>query len=180
MLPALQAKLQAVDDAARRFDRASAAVAILLRETNRLSVLVTERATRESDPWSGQWSFPGGRRKLEEPLIETARRETEEEVGLSLRESEVLGCLEARTAGRREMLILPFVFRWTGAQEPRPGPEVAKAVWVPLRELPATRKITTIHVQGRALEMPAFVEGPRTIWGFTYRALEDLLALLPQ
>lgn len=180
MLPALRARLLPKDDALSRFDDATAAVAILLRGEGAIEVLLTERATRESDPWSGQWSFPGGRRQAGESLFETACRETEEEIGLSPRGSDVVGCLPARSPGNRQkMIVLPFVFHWTGGGEPRPGPEVASTAWVSLAELPKTRTTTTIHIRGREFEMPAFVSGSRTIWGFTYRLLEDLLEVLP-
>jgi len=178
VLDGLRARLLAVDRAVSLYGNATAAVAILLRQREELAVLVQERATRESDPWSGQWSFPGGRRKEGESLLETARRETEEEVGFSLRAAEVLGCIEARAPGNLQILVLPFVFAWTGDEEPTLGPEVASTVWIPLARLPQIRTSTTIRLRGRELQMPAFVDGRRTIWGFTYRLLEDLLALL--
>ena len=178
MLDRLRERLLAVDDALALYGSATAAVAILLRERGGLAVLVQERAARESDPWSGQWSFPGGRREGGELLPETARRETEEEVGLFLPDGEVLGCLEARSPGNLQILVLPFVFAWTRDEEPRPGPEVASTAWVPLADLPRTRTTAKIRVRERELEMPAFVDGRRTIWGFTYRLLEDLLTTL--
>ena len=181
MLPALRARLVPLDAAVRLYGSATAAVAVILRERDGLEVLLTERTKRESDPWSGQWSFPGGGRQPGESLLETARRETEEEVGLSLAASEVLGCLEARSPGNIDVLVLPLVFRWDGTEAPRTGPEVASVAWVPVAELPKTRARPTIRIRDRELrDWPAFVQGSRTIWGFTYRLLEDLLALLPQ
>lgn len=177
MLPALRANLLAVDDALRLYGTAGAAVAAILRERGGLEVLVMERARRESDPWSGQWSFPGGRRHAGESLSETVVRETEEEVGLSLRRSPVLGCIPARSPGNRpEFLVLPFVFAWTGGGEPAPGPEAVSTAWVSLAELAGTRTTATIRLRGRDFDMPAFVNRTRTIWGFTHRLLEDLLA----
>lgn len=179
MLPNLRARLLAVDEAVRSYAHATAAVAILLRDRGDPEVLVTERAARGSDPWSGQWSFPGGRRQTDEALVETACRETEEEVGLRPRTVEALGCLSARSPGNRpDVFVLPFVFGWERKEEPRAGPEVASAEWVSLAELHATRATAKIRIRGREFEMPAFVSGPRTIWGFTYRLLEDLLAIL--
>ena len=113
-----------------------------------------------------------------ESLLEAARRETREEVGLSLRASEPLGCMEARAPGNLQILVLPFVFPWTGDQELKLGPEVASVAWIPIVQLPKTRTRTTIRLRGRELEMPAFVDGRRAIWGFTYRLLEDLLVFL--
>lgn len=182
MLSDLRGKLLAVEDAVRVYGAASAAVAILLREHERLEVLVIERAKRETDPWSGQWSFPGGRRNPGEPLVDAVCRETEEEIGLRARPSELLGCIAARSpANRLGVLVLPFVFRWERtAEEPRPGPEVASVAWVAIEDLVAARTTARIRLRNRELRTPAFVNGTRTIWGFTYRLLEDLLAVLVQ
>ena len=180
MLDALRPRLVAADDAATRFADASAAVAVLLRERPGAEVLVTERARRESDPWSGQWSFPGGRRQPGEPLLHAAWRETEEEVGLPLRDRSPLGCLPARSPRNRPgLVVLPFVFAWDGPEEAHARAEVDAVAWVPLAGLPSTRTTARITVRDLELEMPAFVEGRRTIWGFTYRVLEELLPLLP-
>lgn len=182
MLPALRERLLAVDHALARYPDASAAVAVILRERDGLEVLVEERAARAEDPWSGQWALPGGRRHRGETLLETAHRETEEEVGLSLRSSELLGCMEARSPGNVPSLsVLPFVFRWDGAGEPRTSPEAASIAWASLDQMPRTRTAVTVRVRGHELaDVPAFAEGRRTIWGFTYRLLEDLLPLLRQ
>ncbi len=181
MLPDLRRKLLAVEDAVRVYGAASAAVAILLRERERLEVLVMERAKREGDPWSGQWSFPGGRRNPGEPLVDAVCRETEEEIGLRATPSELLGCIAARSpANRLGVLVLPFVFRWDRTEEPRPGPEVASVAWVVIEDLVAARTTARIRLRNRELRTPAFVNGSRTIWGFTYRLLEDLLAVLVQ
>jgi len=178
MFPELRGRLLAADIALERYADARAVVAILLRNHAAPEVLVMERAKRDTDPWSGHWSFPGGRRNPEEPLLAAAGRETEEEVGLSLVDQELLGCLEARPpANRMEMLVLPFVFAWDREDAPTPGPEVASVQWIALQELPRSRTTMTIQIRERERPMPAFVHHPWAIWGFTYRLLEDLLTL---
>lgn len=174
----LRERLLAPEEALARHADAYAAVAILLRERNGPEVLVMERAKRESDPWSGHWSFPGGRRHPGEDLLKAVSRETSEEVGLSPQGSQLIGCLPARPpANRLDWTVLPFVFAWDREDEPRPGPEVASVAWVSLRDLPHSRSTMTIRIRGQDREMPAFVGKPWAIWGFTYRLLEDLLAL---
>lgn len=180
MLDALRERLLPAEVALQRYPDTRAVVAILVRESDDPDVLVMERARRESDPWSGHWAFPGGRLQPGESPLDAVRRETEEEVGLSLSEGELLGCVEARPpANRPEMLVVPFVFAWDREAEPRPGPEVASVAWIPLSELPRSRTTMTVTIRGRDRPMPAFVRMPWAIWGFTYRLLEDLLTLLP-
>lgn len=175
----LRSRLLAADVAVAQCADARAVVAILLRDERDPDVLVMERAKRDTDPWSGHWSFPGGRRNPGEPLLDAVQRETEEEVGLSVGQHEVLGCLGARPpANRMEMLVLPFVFAWDGEDPSTPGPEVASVQWIPLQELRRSRATMTIKIRERERPMPAFVRHPWAIWGFTYRLLEDLLALV--
>ena len=64
-----------------------AAVAMLLRQTQAgPEVFFIRRAEHPRDPWSGHMAFPGGRQHAEDSsLLDTAIRETLEEVGLDLR-----------------------------------------------------------------------------------------------
>ena len=65
-------------------DRPRAAVAVVLAPDPD-SVLLIRRADREGDRWSGHLAFPGGRWSPGDAgLVDTARRETLEEVGLDL------------------------------------------------------------------------------------------------
>ncbi|MGB5283894.1 MAG: NUDIX domain-containing protein, partial [Polyangiales bacterium] len=63
-----------------------AAVAMLLREgASGPEVFFIRRAEHPRDPWSGHMAFPGGRRDAgDATLLDTAMRETREEVGVDL------------------------------------------------------------------------------------------------
>ncbi|HVP46454.1 MAG TPA: NUDIX domain-containing protein [Bryobacteraceae bacterium] len=79
-----------------------AAVAILHAQEPAESVLLIRRAERENDPWSGHWSFPGGRREPEDPdLLCTALRELNEESGIHLGREHLQASLRPMLAGRR-------------------------------------------------------------------------------
>ncbi len=160
----------------------SAAVLVLLRPAgDGLEVLLGRRVRRSEDPWSGQISLPGGHRHAEDPsLLETALRETREEVNLDLRgRAEVLGHLAPRSPGNvPEMLVVPFVAYAAAAVAPHPGPEMAETFWAPLAQLPRTRERTVVHTRVGELTVPAFRWQGRVIWGLTYRILEELLLLV--
>ena len=84
---------------------------------------------------AGQWALPGGRRDHAESSVETALRETREEIGVVLRPDDVLGLLDDYVT-RSGYLITPVVL-WHGdyfhfSHDPR---EVAGVYEVPVAEL---------------------------------------------
>jgi len=84
---------------------------------------------------AAQWALPGGRLDPGESPIEAALRETDEEVGLRLEESAVLGLLDDY-ATRSGYVITPVVV-WGGADAllvPNPA-EVLAAYRIGLHEL---------------------------------------------
>lgn len=116
--------------------RRHAAVALAITETaqGEPSFVLTRRASRLRDH-AGQWALPGGRIDAGETTPEAALRELDEEVGLRLPASSVLGLLDDYPT-RSGFVITPVVV-WGGAQAVlRPNPdEVALAEHVPLAEL---------------------------------------------
>ena len=168
-------------------DEAFAAVAAVLRDGPLgAEVLLIRRAEHPGDPWSGHMAFPGGRYDArDEHLLETARREAREEVGLDLwREAVLLGPLDPLPAiarGRRlGMTIAPYVFELTGSPVLAPNHEVLETLWAPLGMLARGEGAKSIDYvfEGQTLTLPAWdVEG-RTVWGLTYRMLQALLERL--
>ncbi|KAI9203320.1 NUDIX hydrolase domain-like protein [Polychytrium aggregatum] len=106
-----------------------------------LEVLYIKRAERLGDRWSGHTAFPGGKQEPGETDIETAIRETQEEIGLDLQDGFVsLGALDDREiqdpTGRTVLMVLcPFVFLQICRATPPlqlQESEVASAHWVPI------------------------------------------------
>ena len=97
------------------------------------ALILTRRGSRLKNH-SGQWAFPGGRMDKGEEPLDTALRELEEEVGLSLEKSSLIGYLDDfRT--RSGFTITPVVF-WGGCSRdlvPNPG-EVASIHRIPILE----------------------------------------------
>ncbi|MFZ4718893.1 MAG: NUDIX hydrolase [Ilumatobacteraceae bacterium] len=83
----------------------------------------------------GQWALPGGRTDPGETPEDTARRELEEELGLSLGEDAVLGRLDDYTT-RSGYVITPVVLWADGHVDLSPNPaEVAHVYRIGLHEL---------------------------------------------
>ena len=163
-----------------------AAVAIVRARATE-SVLLILRAERADDPWSGHWSFPGGRRDPEDSdLLHTALRELEEECGIRLARERLSAALPPAVARRRVgrfLLVAPFVFILDGEQPVQLDPrEAAEAVWVPLRVLrdPARHALRPVPGLPPEVRFPAIDLNGVPLWGFTYRLITDWLGLNPQ
>jgi len=161
-----------------------AAVAAVLRPgRDGAEVLLIRRAEHERDPWSGHMAFPGGRFDPgDSDLLQTALRETREEVGLDLStHASLLGPLDVLPAiarGRRVgMTIAPFVFALERESPLSPNHEVMETLWAPLSWLASGEHAATVSYQmdGQTLELPAWNVHGRIVWGLTYRMLVALL-----
>lgn len=162
-----------------------AAVAIVLRDAGDqagLEVLLTRRAKREGDPWSGHISFPGGRRQSgDSGTLVTAMRETAEETGLRLSSAQCVGRLSdlaTRQHGRPlPMLVSPFVFLYDGNMALRLNHEIVDAFWVPLSFFRQSENRQTMHWRmfGLPLPLPSYVYKDSRIWGLTLIMLRRLL-----
>ncbi len=164
-------------------ERVDAVVAVLLYQdsADELSTLLIHRTERSNDPWSGQIGLPGGRvEKFDGSTQEALEREVREEVGLELgREGEHLGVLSVGHPGRRlEMRVQPWVYSLQRRPEVTTGPEVQHAFWVSLSKLPSLRGNSEVEIRGTRMMVEAFLVDSRIVWGFTYRVLNELLAVL--
>lgn len=167
-----------------------AAVAAVFRpepENGDTELLFIQRATKSTDPWSGQMAFPGGRQEDDDPSpLATAARETLEEVGLDLASASYIGSLTDLDGGRannRRIIVSAHAY-WLDGPRPdlRPNYEVAEVVWVPLSNLADPERyidyvypLTETTFPGIRLDRRGQV-----IWGLTLRLLSDLFARLDQ
>src|SRR5579871_3685629 len=162
----------------------SAAVAIVHARHPEESVLLIRRAERDDDPWSGHWSFPGGRRDPEDTdLVQTALRELAEECGIRLDRRQMEASLPPTNAGRRlgrVTLVAPFLFRVESVLPTTPDPrEAAEALWIPLGVLrdPARHGLRPVPRLPSEMAFPAIELNGTPLWGFTYRVISDWLGL---
>jgi 8-oxo-dGTP pyrophosphatase MutT (NUDIX family) len=183
--------------AQQRFEKASpfladpdhAAVALALAgRGDDLQLCLIRRVEHPNDPWSGHMALPGGRASpLDLSARAVAERETSEEVGLELGDSEWIGALSelpVRMGGvETSMVLAPFVYHvGPDPQRLTPNVEVAEAYWAPLADLwdPSNSSELRFARNGVPMVFPAIRFREHLIWGLTHRVLtlfSDLIGL---
>jgi 8-oxo-dGTP pyrophosphatase MutT (NUDIX family) len=161
-----------------------AAVAIVHAREPEECVLLIRRTESEHDPWSGHWSFPGGRRDPGDlDLVHTALRELEEECGIRLGRECLEAALPPTSAGRRVgrvMTVAPFLFQANAILPTVLDPqEAAESFWMPLSLVrdPARHCLRPVPRLPREMAFPAIELNGVPLWGFTYRVIIEWLGL---
>ncbi len=169
-------------DASNEVDK-HAAVAFLLREGDfGVETLFIQRAEHPDDPWSGHMALPGGRvEDYDKSFDAAARRETLEEVGIPVPETDVIARLDDVYGGRLVdygMAVVPFVCRCDFAGPLKLNYEVADTVWLPLSYLANPENIVEYHfnLSKDLKSFPSYQYEQYTIWGMTYYMIVSLMA----
>jgi 8-oxo-dGTP pyrophosphatase MutT (NUDIX family) len=151
--------------------RASAVLIPLFYNQGQYHILLTERS-EEVNFHKGQVCFPGGTREpFDASLLQTALRETEEEIGLRAQDVEILGEFDDNVTLTSNYVISPFV-----ALIPHPYP--FKADGREIREIfsvPLSFLMDEANFKQDSCEYE--YEG-HIIWGATARILRQFMDLL--
>ena len=173
-----------VTSSPRSDERISAVLVLLVEGSSGAEVLLTRRSTRLSNH-RGEISFPGGRIDEGESIVDAARREAFEEVGIEPARLTVHCELSPLSTFVSRSYIVPVIASISHKPELRLNEhEVERALWVPLVEL--TRADTyvgetwTFATSERSSEQPMhfFYLDDETVWGATARMLHELLDLV--
>lgn len=163
----------------------SAVLSLLFPKEEQLNLLLIKRA-EDGRPHSGQIAFPGGRyEEQDKDLLETALRETEEEVGIAPDNIQVLGALSNLYIPVSNSNVQPYVGFTT---EPPVciinKDEVQYTIEVPLNELFLPNRKTTKHITPSAfpditIKAPAYDwDDDHLIWGATAMMIAELEEVL--
>ncbi|TND09634.1 MAG: NUDIX hydrolase [Bacteroidetes bacterium] len=135
---------------------------------------------------SGQLALPGGRfeEDKDQSLLFTALRETEEEIGVRIDESAVLGSLSPLYIPVSNFLVQPFVAAI--GQEPQFKPdqtEVQDVLTVSLAHFldPSIKMERSIPISsGVNILAPCYMIGQRILWGATAMMMSEVEVLLSE
>ena len=140
------------------------------------TILFTKR-TEHVRHHQGQISFPGGRYELgDENLMQTALRETNEEVGIEPIDIEVIGRLQP-TSTISNHFVHPFIGLISKEVEIKINPdEVAEHFFVPLKKILDPSTIDKGEFEGETRSY--FRVDDYKIWGITAGILKKLILRL--
>lgn len=160
-----------------------AAVLLPLFVRNGEPSLLFTRRTEEVRHHRGEISFPGGAREPEDSdLLETALRETEEEVGLKKEDVEVLGRLDDYESVHGYHVV-PYVgcFEAPYPLEADPG-EIAELIELPLSRLrdPSIFRVEDWTHRGRQMPVCFYTVGEHEVWGLTAEILRQFLRVIEE
>jgi len=158
----------------------SAVLALFYPKNGDWHLVFTERKKYEG-VHSGQMSFPGGKREKGEDLIETALRETNEEVGVPPCDIEIIGKLSELYIPPSNFNVQPFLAMSTCTPTFIKQPQEVEAII----EIPfsfflekSNKTKTMIPLPSNTFfEVPAFIFQGYVIWGATAIVLSEMVDL---
>lgn len=153
----------------------------LYKKQGEYHILLTRR-TQKVEHHKGQISFPGGARHEDDKgLMDTALRETFEEIGVQPEDVEILGEMDNMGTLTSNYLVTPFVGIIPYPYELRVNrDEIDELLEVPLSALADERnhREEVYVIEGIEFKATMFDYGGHVIWGATARILEQFLDLL--
>ena len=159
--------------------RPSAVLVGLFESSNGVEAILTRRSQNLTNH-RGEISFPGGRLDAGESVLQAALRETQEEIGLSPEDVEVVGELNSMATVVSNSHIVPIVGRYrTRPKLHAVNDEVDRVFSVPLSELVRTDTYSQEHwiFDDREFQINFFYLDDETIWGATARILFQVMML---
>lgn len=124
---------------------------------------------------AGEISFPGGKLDSNDSnLLDTALRETSEEIGLTISKEQVIGQLEPVVTLNSGFLILPFVSVINEIPSLSPNREVEKIFHMPLDSLLKTIARDPDPSHNKIQEMFTFEYENKIVWGASARILKQI------
>ena len=159
----------------------SAVLVPLFEKDGRCHIVFTKR-TDHLTHHKGQISFPGGGRHQEDrSLLETALRESREEIGLKESDVDILGELDDAATITSLYRIVPFVgiipYPYTFKADKF---EVQEVFTLPLDDLVnnAVKKLENVTFGDMTIQMYTYELDGRVIWGATAWMLSQLLGII--
>lgn len=124
-------------------------------------------------------SFPGGKKNpFDKDLIDTALRETREEINLGIRRDQIIGQLEPVSTLNSGFTIIPYVSIVNRIPRLKDNVEVETTLHFPLESLLRTLEDDPNPEHNLIKEMYTFTSGDHLVWGASARILKQIHDIL--
>lgn len=128
---------------------------------------------------AGEISFPGGKIDAsDENLLETAIRETLEEIGLAVPKNNIIGQLKPVQTRNSGYTIIPFVAMLDDIQSLVPNSEVDEILHIPILQLLQTLQDDDDPTHRSLFEAYKLTYQDKLIWGASARMLKQIADIL--
>ncbi len=176
VLPSLTKQLTGITS-----ERRAGVLLIFYPKNGEAHILFTKRS-QEVAEHKGEISFPGGAYDTQDKtILQTALRESREELGLNVNEFEILGELDDVYVPPTRFLITPFVAFMNQPPKPKPSLlEISEVLEIPASELlnPSIFREEVREAAGMKRQLQFYSYGQYVIWGATARILRQFLDLV--
>ena len=158
-----------------------AVLIILYPEGDDVNIIFTLRS-QNVPTHKGEISFPGGGYEpWDSDLVDTALRETHEEINLEIHREQVLGRLDDYSTSASKFVVAPFIAFLDLRPDVRPDSfEVAEILHVPLSCLlaPGAPEEGIIMSRAGELKVTIYRYGEYKIWGATQKMLSGFIGII--
>ena len=156
--------------------RPAGVLVLIYPQTKHLKFVLTRRS-EEVASHKGQISLPGGSQEVFDPSpMDTALRETCEEIDVCREDIQVIGALTPLYVSVSDFVIHPFIGYMSERPAFRPATtEVAEIIEMPLRDLldPAIKTSERWTLRGTEIDVPFYRVGEHAVWGATAIILSE-------
>ena len=139
------------------------------------SVILTKRSPNLKNH-AGEISFPGGKfSSMDKSILDTALRETYEEISIAVNKKQIVGCLNPTYTYTSKILIYPFIALEEEdiSGKLKSNSEVEQIISLPIEKLMDSLSEDDYH-SSKNFKMYKFLVDDFLIWGATARILKDL------
>lgn len=137
-------------------------------------ILMTEKP-KHLKIHAGEVAFPGGKISDDDSdLLDTALRETREEIDLNLKRDQIIGQLDSVTTLNSKFTILPFISILDEIPPLKANIEVEEILQIPLKSFLETLSDDPDLNHKSIQEMYTFYYNEKIVWGASARILKQI------
>jgi len=138
-------------------------------------ILMIEKS-KQLNSHAGEIAFPGGKwTDDDKDLLDTALRETKEEIGVTITKDEIIGQLENVRTLNSGFTITPFISIIQEIQKINPNSEVETILHIPMIPFLQTLADDSDPLHKALQEMYTFTYKDKIVWGASARILKQIV-----